>query len=283
MQLSDATIAISGLGLMGGSLGLALRGKCVALVGVARDAKVRAQAVEMGVTDRAYGSIQEAASQADIVVLATPVRHIIESIPQAAFAMRPGTLLIDLASTKREVVAALNSIPEGVFAVGGHPMCGKETGELENADADLFKGTRFVLTPTERSNDEALFLAMEITKAVGARPIILGAKIHDRAVATVSHLPYLLAAALMHTEEQESEQTRGLKSLAASGFRDTTRLAASSIDMMLDILATNRDEVERSLEAFERNLSHVKSLLADPDTLREWMTRARDARKGMFP
>jgi prephenate dehydrogenase len=283
MQVSDATVAVCGLGLMGGSFALALRGKCRALVGVARDANTRKQAVEAGVVDRAYADLSRAAAEADIVVLATPVRHIIEAVPIAAAAMQPGALLLDLASTKREVVTAMNATPEGVFAVGGHPMCGKETGGLDSADANLFAGTRFVITPTERSNDEALALVMSLSQALGARPIIMGAKIHDRAVAVVSHLPYLLAAALMHTEEQEAKQTRGVRSLAAGGFRDTTRLAASSVEMMLDILTTNRDEIEHALDLFERNIVEMRGLLADPKGLELWMAQARDARKVVFP
>lgn len=283
MQVSDTVIAVSGLGLMGGSFALAMRGKCRAIIGIARSAETRAEASKSGVVDRAYAELAEAAVEADIVVLATPVRHIIESIPVAANVMRPGTLLLDLASTKREVVAAMNGIPEGVFAVGGHPMCGKETGGLESASADLFTGTRFAITPTERSNDEALALVMSLSQAVGARPIIIGAKIHDRAVATVSHLPYVLAAALMHTEAQEAKQTRGVRSLAASGFRDTTRLAAGSVDMMLDILTTNSDEVEHALDLFEQNIAEARRLLKDPEELERWMSEARTERKVVFP
>lgn len=283
MEISDATIVISGLGLMGGSFALAMRGKCREIWGVARSESTREKAMSRGVVDRAFESLAEAAAEADIVVLATPVLNVIESIPVAAAAMKPGSLILDLASTKREVVAAMNKVPEGIFAVGGHPMCGKETGGLDSADGELFRGSRFVITPTERSNDAALALVMSISQALGARPIILGAKIHDRAVATVSHLPFLLAAALMHSAEEEAKQTRGVRSLAASGFRDMTRLAAGSSEMMLDILATNRDEVEHALDMFESSVAEVRGLLGDRDRLEKWMVEARDARKVVFP
>src|SRR5205814_10351601 len=112
-------------------------------------------------------------TEADIVVLATPVRHILETIPIVAGIMRPGTLLMDLGSSKAQVVEAMNAIPEGVAAIGGHPMCGKETGGLESADADLFVGATFVLTPTMRTSDDTILLANELVNAVGAKPLVL--------------------------------------------------------------------------------------------------------------
>src|SRR5207237_5874270 len=148
MQLSEAVVVVDALGLMGCSLALALRGKCRAVIGVARRPETRKLALQRGAVDLATSHLPEAARQADIVVLATPVRQIIETIPQAASAMRPGALLMDLGSTKREIVAAMSRTAEGVLAVGGHPMCGKEAGGLENADADLFRGAKFVLMPT---------------------------------------------------------------------------------------------------------------------------------------
>lgn len=282
MRLSEATVAISGLGLMGGSLALALRGKCRTLIGVVRSPELCKRALRTGVVDHATLDLAEAASQADITVLATPVLHVIESIPCAAASMRPGALLLDLASTKREVVAAMNAMPTGVLAVGGHPMCGKETTGLESAEPGLFRGATFVLTPTERTSNEAMSLSLELVESIGAHPLILDAVQHDRAVAVISHLPYLLSAALVHTEEQERKKAETVQTLAAGGFRDTTRLAAGSVEMMLDIMSTNRDEVERALDMFEASIREARSLLGDPEGLARWMAQARDARKGMF-
>jgi prephenate dehydrogenase len=282
MRLSEATVAIYGLGLMGGSLALALRGKCRRLLGVARRIEVAGAAVDAQIVDAATSDLSEAAAEADVVVLATPVRDVIASIPVAGAAMRPGSLLMDLGSTKREVVAQMNQIPESVRAVGGHPMCGKETGGLESADATLFQGARFVLTPALRTTDEGLALASELVEAVGACPLVLDAERHDRAVAVVSHLPYLLAASLVHTEGAAHRHDPAVGALAASGFRDTTRLAASQIDMMLDILLTNQDAVAQALEQFEESLAAIQRLLRDPEALREWMDRAQTRRKGMF-
>ena len=283
MRLSEATVAIVGLGLMGGSLAMSLRGQCARLVGVARSEAAAQAALKAGVVD-AVRSLEEATREADIVVLATPVRHITATIPEAAALMRPGAVLIDLGSTKAGVVGVMNSIPEewGVAAIGGHPMCGKEVGGLESADGTLFRGATFVLTPTLRTTDEALRLARELVAAVGAGAVVLGAEQHDRAVAVISHLPYLLASALVQTEAQASECDPITGTLAASGFRDTSRLAASQTEMMLDILLTNRQGVEATLDLFEGQLGRARALLADFDGLKEWMEAAQKRRREMF-
>jgi prephenate dehydrogenase len=219
---------------------------------------------------------------ADVVVLATLVRHILSAIPEVAAHMRPGALLLDLGSTKAQVVEAMDGIPEGLLAVGGHPMCGKEVGGLESAEATLFRGAPFVLTPTARTTDEAMLRAFELAEAVGARPIVLDAERHDRAVAVISHLPYLLASALVQAEAEASAADPVVRDLAASGFRDTTRLAATHADMMLDILLTNWGAVESALDTLERKLAEVRGLLDEPARLQTWMAEAQRRRREMF-
>jgi prephenate dehydrogenase len=282
MRLSEATVAIYGLGLMGGSLALALRGKCRHVVGVGRRPEAARKAVDVGAVDSSTCNLAAAAAHADIVVLATPVRDIVATIPLAAEAMRPGALLMDLGSTKREVVAAMDSVPHEILAVGGHPMCGKEAGGLDSADDTLFRGATFVLTPTARTTGEALALATELAEAAGACPLVLDAERHDRAVAVVSHLPYLLAATLVHAEAQSHLQDPVVQALAATGFRDTTRLASSQVDMMLDILLTNRDAVTRVLNLFEASLADMRAALRDPQALRKWMEQAQAERARVF-
>jgi prephenate dehydrogenase len=176
----------------------------------------------------------------------------------------------------------MDGIPEGLLAVGGHPMCGKEVGGLESADATLFRGATFALTPTARTTDDAMLRAYELAEAVGARPLVLDAERHDRAVAMISHLPYLLASALVQAEAQASAADPVVRDLAASGFRDTSRLAATQADMMLDILLTNKEAVESSLDAFERELTEVRSLLDEPERLQSWMAEAQQRRREMF-
>lgn len=282
MRLRDSTIAIVGLGLMGGSLSLALRGKCARRVGVVRRPEVAQLAVSRQVVDVAHCDMPAAVREADIVVTATPVRHILSSIPEIAACMRPGALLMDLGSTKGLVVQAMNSLPPGIAAVGGHPMCGKEVGGLESADASIYRGATFVLTPTIHTTGESMPLAHELVEAVGAHPLVLDAERHDRAVAIISHLPYLLAISLVHAEEEASGQDAVVHALTASGFRDTSRLAASQVEMMLDILLTNREAVQLALDRFEQKLAEVRDLLDDTTGLKGWMGEAQRRRREMF-
>ncbi len=277
-------MAVVGIGLMGGSLSLALRGKCAHIAGVARRTEVAEEAVRLGVADSAGCCLAEVVRGADIVVLATPVRHILATIPMAAAEMRRGALLVDLGSTKAQVVSAMNAIPAavGVAAVGGHPMCGKEVGGLKSADAAIFRGATFVLASTARTTDEAMLLARELVEATGAHPLLLSAERHDRAVALVSHMPYLLASALVHAESEARTGDPVTAMLAASGFRDTSRLAASQVDMMLSILLTNREPVKAALGLFREKLLEVEGLLDSPAELETWMSRAQGVRKEMF-
>ncbi len=282
MRLSDSTVTIIGLGLMGGSLSLALKGQCARRVGVVRRPEVARHALSVQVADEASCDMPVAVRDADIVVLATPVRHILASIPGVAAYMRPGALLMDLGSTKAQVVQAMNALPPGIAAVGGHPMCGKEVGGVEHADASLFTGAPFVLTPAIYTTEDAMALAREVVGAVGAHPVVLDAERHDRAVAAISHLPYLLATSLVHTEMEASRADDVTRTLAASGFRDTSRLAASQVEMMLDILLTNRETVYSALAVFEQKLSDVRTLLDNPAGLQEWMREAQCRRREMF-
>jgi len=282
MRLKDATVSIVGMGLMGGSMGLALEGFCKARVGVVRSAEAAKEAERLGAVDCAVTELASGVAEADLVVLATPVRTILSLIPELGSLMRPGAVLIDLGSTKAEIVAAMERLPDGIAAIGGHPMCGKETSGLQEANADLYRGAIFALVPCSRSTPEAASLARELAQAVGARSLALDAERHDRAVAFVSHLPYLLAAALTHVEAGAAKDDSVLDKLASSGFRDTSRLAASDKNMMLDILLTNRQAVEEALAAFEAEISVVRKLLDAPEDLKEWIERAQGKRRTMF-
>jgi prephenate dehydrogenase len=282
MRLSHATVAINGLGLMGGSMALALRGKCACVLGVARRPETAQEACRLGVVDHVVDDVTRAAVEADVLVLATPVRHILTTIPEVGPHMRRDALLIDLGSTKAAVVQAMNLLPAHVSAVGGHPMCGKESTGLESADPELYCDAVFALSPTERTSGDAMGLAEELAQAVGAHPVQVDAAEHDAAAAIISHLPYLLAAALVQTQAGAEKDHPHTRTLAASGFRDATRLAAGSVDMMLDILLTNRRNVENALDDFEQQLAVARRLLNEPDVLRRWMTMARRQRRDMF-
>lgn len=276
-MLKDKTVCIVGLGLMGGSLGLALHGKCHRVLGVARRPETVELAVSMGAVDEAAAEMSTLLPRADIAVLATPVRTILALIPRVAQLMRPGTLLTDLGSTKTEIVAAMSVVRGDIDVIGGHPLCGREVSGLEAARSDLYQNKVFVLTPLDRTSPVAVALAQALVVSIGARPIAIQADRHDRLVAAVSHLPYLQSAALATVAGAQAAADSLTWELAATGFRDTSRLAASDVDMMLDIAMTNRANVA----ALARQAASWLNTMADAlessgdDALRSRLESAR--------
>jgi len=287
MQLKDTRVTVVGLGLMGGSLAAALRagGACREVHGVARRPETIAEALARGFVDGGTLDLAEGVRGSDVVVLATPVRTIVELIPHLGPLLSPGCLLMDVGSTKAAIVKAMERLPAHVQPLGGHPMCGKEVSGIGAAEAGLYQGATFVLTPLPRTSPEALALAWELVEAVGARPLVMDAHRHDRLVAAVSHLPYLLSLALVAAAEDVAEEDGMVWGLAASGFRDTSRLAASDVTMMLDILLTNREEVAEMLGRLREKLDELARLLEAKDErgLRRIMEAARERRRGLFP
>jgi prephenate dehydrogenase len=277
------TVAIVGFGLMGGSMALALleQRPHLAVIGVDRDAAARANADRRGIDTKADLGAVEAA---DIVVLATPVRSILEQLPAVGERAKEGALIIDLGSTKRDIVHEMDKLPQRVHPIGGHPMCGKELAGFQAAEAGLYRDTVFVLTPLARTTQQTVDRAKAFVGLLGARPIILDADAHDRAVAAVSHLPFTLAATLVNLTTEMSGSESTMFSLAAGGFRDTSRLAASDTRMMLDTLLTNRDNVADMLRAFSRELNRLADSVAagDERALELFLDRAGKRRREMF-
>ncbi|MFQ5813844.1 MAG: prephenate dehydrogenase [Anaerolineae bacterium] len=286
MGFKDAQVTIVGLGLMGGSLAGALkkRSACREVLGVARREETIKEAMRRGFINGGTCDLAKGMEQADLIVLATPVRTILELIPQVGALAPAGCLLMDLGSTKARIVEAMEALPPHLQVVGGHPMCGKEVSGIKAAEADLYEGATFVLTPLQRTGSEALTLAQELVEAVGARPLLMDADRHDRLVAAVSHLPYLLSVSLVAAAEEVAAEDELVWKLAASGFRDTSRLAASDVTVMLDILLTNRQAVGETLSRFAHQLSAIAHLLEadDEEGLRNLMEQAQKRREGKF-
>jgi prephenate dehydrogenase len=286
-SLDEAEFTIAGTGLMGSSLALSLRGKVKALWGVDTDPAARTAAAPY--FDRIGADLTEAATGADVIILATPVRAILRildnlNLHTSAPILKPGALIIDLGSVKAPIVAAMDKLPETVSAVGGHPMCGKEFSGPLAADAKLYERCNFVLCSTRRSTPDALDFARQMINTLGARPLLLDAAQHDRAVAAISHMPYLLSGMLVGAVEHLAEGDGTAWELAASGFRDTSRLAASDVTMMGDTVLSNREAVLAALDVFQEQLSFFRDLLidADEDQLRATLKSARLARLDWF-
>ena len=283
--LRDATVAIVGLGLMGGSLALALREKnaCKAILGITRDPKTRELARARGVVEEASAELSLAAD-ADLIVLATPVRTIIRQLAELGDIAHTGAVIIDLGSTKQEIVRAMEQLPAQLEPIGGHPMCGKETFGFDASDANLYENAPFILTPLARTSPETLTTAHALVKTLDARPIILDAVRHDEIVAAISHLPFALAATLMATAADLSRSDDLVFTLAASGFRDTSRLAASDTTMMLDILLTNSENAAHLMRSCAARLKQFADSIEgkDENALRTMLERAARKRRELY-
>jgi len=280
-ELKDAHVVIVGMGLMGASLGHDLRGYCRRVTGVVRRPEAVAETEASGCVDDATLDAAAAAAQADLVILATPVRTILRQIAEWGPAMKPGGVLMDMGSSKTEICQALAALPDHVQPVGGHPMCGKEAAGLAAAEPGLYEDCTFVLCPLPRTAPAALALARELVAFIHARALILEPARHDRLVAAISHLPYLSAAGLVSHAMGVAETDPLVWEVAASGFRDSSRVAASDVRMLLDILLSNQAGVLAAVDDFVFRLTGLRDALArgDEATLSKQLAAIAEARR----
>ena len=282
--LQESHITVVGLGLMGGSLAGALRPHCRSVTGVARRPETLDIAHERRLIDRGTLALADGLRRADIVILATPVRTILEQLREIGPLLPAGCLVTDLGSTKAQVADAMALLPEHVHAIGGHPLCGRENAGIEAADPTLYEGQTFVLTPLARTSAQAAELARAIVGAVRARPLLIDPRRHDRLVALTSHLPYLVACCLVESAAATAAIDPLLWDVRASGFRDTTRLAASDVTMMRDILLTNQEAVVEALAMCASQLGCLTSLIdaGDEDGLVATLTSIQTRRRELY-
>jgi len=278
------TIAVIGVGLIGGSFAAAMRraGAAARIVGVDRDGSALERAAALGVIDTAAESASEAAAGADLVFVSVPVRAIGPVLHDVSLGLGPATVVTDAGSTKADVVrTAAHELRDRVARfVPGHPIAGRESSGVESATPDLFRGARVVLTPEAATSPEAVELVRACWEACGARVSTMPAAAHDRIFASVSHLPHLLAFALV-SEIVSRPDSAELLGFAAGGFRDFTRIAASSPEMWRDIALANREALLEELDRYSARVAVFRELVANGDGpgLQRLMTEARNARR----
>ena len=275
-------IAIVGLGLIGGSMGLALRrsSENLEIVGYARREDVATRAVQLGVVDRTERDLVNVVKGAELVFIATPVMAIRGILQEIGLCLKEGCIVTDAASTKAQVMRwAEEQLPWGISFIGGHPMAGKETSGIEAAHADLFTGCTYCLVPGRGATKEAGERVEELVRWVGASPVCIDAAEHDLLVAAISHLPILVSSALVRVATR-SPQWSKMAELAATGFRDVTRLASGSPAMSRDICLTNREPILRWLDEYISDLGTLRRLVAEGGSeLEDAFVRAKEQRE----
>ena len=280
-------IAIIGLGLMGGSLGLAVKrsGAAREVWGYARRRQTRRQAIALKAVDRVFASPEDAVAGADLVVFCLPVLSIADLVRHCRPGLSPGCILTDVGSTKAELVADVRRALKGeaVTFIGSHPMAGSESTGIGAAREDLYRGATIIVTPAdvrERASGPARRLTA-FWRALGGRVVALTPRDHDRLIARTSHLPHVVAAALVANLHRDD--TGAVRRLCGAGFMDTTRIAGGSELMWHDIIKSNRRAVSRELTAFGREIVSFRRMIdrGDFDGIRRFLARSRDQRQAM--
>ena len=272
--------AIVGIGLLGASLGLALRERHLAgsVVGVARRAETREAARRVGAADEVTGDLAAALRGADLVVLATPVLTIVDQLRKIGPWLAAEALVTDLGSTKSAIAAAAGSLPSPERFVPGHPMAGSHHSGPAQARADLFAGATWLLTPSPKTSPECLAQVEGLASALGARPLVLPPELHDQLVAYTSHLPHALAVALVRTFQAVEGEHPNLARLVAGGFRQGSQVAVGDPAMWRDIFTTNAPQVGAALASLRRELVALEAALEQPERLEAMLRDAAQAR-----
>ncbi|MCE5251767.1 prephenate dehydrogenase [bacterium] len=262
------TIVIVGVGLIGGSFGLAIKRKYpgIRIIGVSSRAAT-ASAIEMGAVNEGcgYEELGDAVASADCVVLCTPIHRIQGLLTVLGSSLKPGVLVSDVGSTKRAITEhAAMVLPRGVHFIGGHPMTGSERRGVDAADPFLFQNAIYVLTPVDGVPKAIVESFSRFLETLGATVIIMDAAVHDRIAATVSHLPQMLAVTLVEMAGKLDSESAPYLRLAAGGFRDMTRIASSPFTMWDDICRTNDDAIKEALDSYIDHLRRIRDRIGTP-------------------
>ena len=279
-------ITIIGVGLIGGSLGLALKEKHLnfKIVGIDKQ-EIIEKAIARGAIDEGTVNLEEGIKEADIIIIATPVKTILNILTQINPFLKKGCLVTDTGSTKKQIVQKANKIlSKDIFFIGGHPMAGSEECGIESADPYLFHNKTYILTPALKSNLRALKKVSLLIKMIGAKKLILDPLEHDRIVSAVSHLPQIIAVSLINTIGELALRGNNYNYFKAvgEGFKDMTRIASSPYKMWEDICDTNQENILEIIQEFKNYLEVIEHKLKNnPNSLKEEFQKARKLRESI--
>jgi prephenate dehydrogenase len=276
-------VTVIGLGLIGGSIGLALRqGNKPGweIVGYSRSKETIANALSSGAIERSATDLENAVKQADFVIIATPVLTLREIFSKIAPHLPSGCTVTDTASTKIQVMKwAEEILPPEVDFIGGHPMAGKESYGIQAAEVELFRGCTYCLTLSEKASPKSIDIVTRMVKKLGAIPFFVNAQEHDNLVAGISHLPIVLSAALVSLTTKNPSWLK-MSKLAASGYRDLTRLASGNPEVNSSICLSNKESIINWVDEFRQELERYRQLVAKGDKrLEQALTEANKARE----
>lgn len=283
-------VTIIGIGLLGGSLGLALKKQGLAkkVVGIGRRQENLELAVQMGAIDQFFLEPHDAVRHSDLIVLATPVETYLPQVGLWGKDLVPSAIVSDVGSVKGQLVSRIEAqLPPSTFFVGAHPIAGKEKSGVAHADSHLFRGARCILTPTSHTNVQALARVRQLWETVGSVVASMDPMDHDWVFGAVSHLPHIAAFSLMHTLEAlqgRTSQSVDLLNFSGGGLRDATRIAASSPEMWRDICVANHANLVEMVDRYIQELQEFRGLLSKRDALGlyEAIARAKASRERLL-
>jgi prephenate dehydrogenase len=279
-------VTIIGVGLIGGSLARVMKAQKLAaeIHGAGRSRETLELALKLGVIDRMGQSAADAVENADLVVLAPPVGAFEQLVGEIGPRMKPGAIVTDVGSVKGGLVKMIEHIlPVGVHYVPAHPIAGKEKSGVSEATESLFRGARCILTPTDRTDPKALETVRSLWTAAGATVVTMDADVHDHVFAAVSHLPHVAAYAMVCTVAEMTAGTENYISFSGAGFRDFTRIAASSPEMWKDICLMNSSNLVEMIERYQFSLTRIKKAIqrGEGAKVEKFFTLASDVRRGL--
>ncbi len=286
MSIFFNNVTIIGVGLIGGSLAKVLKsaGLAGSITGCGRSRETLELALRLGVIDRLGGGSAHAVEDADLVVLASPVASFEKTVEEAGRHMKKGAILTDVGSVKGILVKKIEDLlPAGVHYVPGHPIAGKEKHGVAEATESLFRGAKCILTPTARTDGKALDAVKALWDAAGAGVVIMHPDAHDHIFAAVSHLPHAAAYAMVNAVAEFNEGTDTYISFSGGGFRDFTRIAASSPEMWRDICLLNGPNIVEMIEQYQFSLNRIKKAIKQKNgvKLEQLFRSASEIRKGL--
>lgn len=271
-------IGIIGLGLIGGSIVRAIKEKTdIKIVATNRSEKSLADAKSDGIIDEYTLDDLSIFSDCDIVFICTPVDKISEYVRKLIPYIKPDCIITDVGSTKSNIYNKMNEFKNICF-IGGHPMAGSEKTGYKSSKAHLLENAFYILTPSPKVTSEQINTMYELVKLTGAIPMVLNPDVHDYTVAAISHVPHLIAAALVNTVKKLDDENQYMHTLAAGGFKDITRIASSSPEVWDSICQDNRDEILKVWEVFKKSIDDVDTALRNKESLYDFFSEARDYR-----